>query len=413
MKGGENLKWYNRVKFAVKAAVSGWKNYTSTFDLSSWFGRRFWGIDNSKLATNETIFSVISRLANTLSSLPLKLYKDYDVVINQAADVVINIPNPNMAGFDLINKLEVSRNETGNGYAVIMRDIRMQPEQIVPIDSAYVTPFINTDDNNLWYEVRGTDGTYYFHNMNMFHVKHITGASRWVGINPLHVLKNTLDYDKAVQEFSLSEMQKKDSFILEYGANVDTDKRQRIIDDFRRFYQENGGILFQEPGVIVKDIERKYFASDTLASERITRSRVANVFNVPVSFLNDNEGQSYGSNEQLMIQFVNMTLLPIVRQYEAEMNRKLLTEQERKAGYYFKFNLGGLLRGDTAARTQFYQVMLRSGGMTPNEVRRLEDLPPKSGKAEELWISGDLYPIEMDPSQRKGNSNTNHTQSAQ
>lgn len=396
------MKWYGRFKHAVKAAITGWKNYTSTFDLSNWFGRRFWGIDNSKLATNETIFSVISRLANTLSSLPLKLYKDYDVVINQAADVVINNPNPNMSGFDLINKLEVSRNETGNGYAVIMRDIRLQPEQIVPIDSAYVTPFINTDDNNLWYEVRGTDGTYYFHNMNMLHVKHITGASRWVGINPLNVLKNTLDYDKAVQEFSLSEMQKKDSFILEYGANVDTDKRQRIIDDFRRFYQENGGILFQEPGVTVKDIERKYFASDTLASERITRSRVANVFNVPVSFLNDTEGQSYSSNEQMMIQFVQMTLTPIVRQYEQELNRKLLTPEERKAGYYFKFNLGGLLRGDTSARTQFYQAMLRSGVLSPDEVRRLEDVPPRGGAADQLWISGDLYPIDMDPRDRKG-----------
>lgn len=394
------MKWYSRLKNSIKAAVAGWKG--QTFDFSSWFGRRFWGIDNSKLATNETIFSVISRLANTLSSLPLKLHKDFDVVLNQAADVVINNPNPNMSGFELINKLEVSRNETGNGYAIIMRDIRMQPEALVPIDSAYVTPFINMDDNNLWYEVRGTDGTYYFHNMNMFHVKHITGVSRWKGISPIDVLKNTLEYDKAVQEFSLSEMQKKDSFILEYGANVDAEKRQRIIDDFRRFYQENGGILFQEPGVTVKDIERKYFASDTLASERITRSRVANVFNVPVSFLNDTEGQSYSSNEQMMIQFVQMTLTPIVRQYEHELNRKLLTVDERKAGFYFKFNLGGLLRGDTAARTQFYQVMLRSAGMKPDEVRQLEDLPPIGGNANKLWISGDLYPIDMDPTQRKG-----------
>lgn len=394
------MKWTSRFKGAVKGAVAGWKG--SLYNFSSWFGRKFWGIDNSKLATNETIFSVISRLANTLSSLPLKLYQNYDIVLNQAADVVINTPNPNMSGFDWINKIEVSRNETGNGYAVIMRDIRMQVESLVPIDSSYVTPFINTDDSNLWYEVRGMDGTYYFHNMNMFHVKHITGTSRWAGINPLDVLKNTLEYDKAVQEFSLSEMQKKDSFILTYGTNVDEEKRQEIINDFRRFYQENGGILFQEPGVTIDKIEKKYFASDTLASERITRSRVANVFNVPVLFLNETEGQSYGSNEQLMIQFVNMTVLPIVRQYEAEMNRKLLTDYDRKKGCYFKFNLGGLLRGDTAARTQFYQVMLRGGGMSPDEVRRLEDLPPKGGKAEQLWISGDLYPIEMDPTQRKG-----------
>nr|WP_324656202.1 hypothetical protein [Bacillus paranthracis] len=37
-----------------------------------------------------------------------------------------------------------------------------------------------------------------------------------------------------------------------------------------------------------------------------------------------------------MIQFVQMTLTPIVRQYEQEMNRKLLNKKERQEGHYFK-----------------------------------------------------------------------------
>lgn len=403
------MKWYNRLRASAKAAVAGWKG--SGFDFSSWMGRRFWGIDNSQIVTNETLFSVISRLANTLSSLPVKLYRDFDVITDhESADVVTNNPNENMSSFDLINKLEVSRNEKGNGYAVISRDIWMKVESIIPLDAVYVSPFINVDDQNLWYEVQGAENIYYIHNMNMIHVKHITGTSRLSGISPLDVLKNTLQYDKAVQEFSLSEMQKKDSFILKYGVNVDKEKRQRIIDDFKRFYQENGGILFQEPGVEVDNLERKYFASDTLASERITRSRVANVFNVPVSFLNDTEGQSYSSNEQMMIQFVQMTLTPIVRQYEQEFNRKLLTREDRKQGYYFKFPLGGLLRGDTAARTQLYQVLLRTSGITPDEVRMYEDLPPMGGNAAKLWISGDMYPTDMDPMLRKGVKTSDKTE---
>ncbi|MGF9978683.1 phage portal protein [Viridibacillus arvi] len=405
------MNWYQKFNVKAKAAIAGWKG--KTYDFSDWFGRTFWGVDNSQLVTNETIFSVISRLSNTLSALPLKLYNKYDLTVNQAADVLINEPNSNMSGFDLINKIEVSRNEKGNGYAIIQRDIRMQPETIIPLDASYVEEFLNNDDGELWYKIQANSGTIYVHNMNMLHVKHISGASRWRGINPIEVLKNTLKYDKAVQEFSLSEMEKKESFILEYGANVKDDIRQKIIDDFKRFYKENGGILFQEPGVNLKEIQRKYVASDTLASERITRSRVANVFNVPVSFLNDNEGASYGSNEQMMIQFVNMTLLPIVRQYEHEFNRKLLTKKDRQDGLYFKFNLGGLLRGDTAARTNFYQAMLRSGGMKPDEVRQLEDLPPIGGKANELWISGDLYPMEMDPTQRKTTSTKGGEQNGQ
>ncbi|WP_416729206.1 phage portal protein [Fictibacillus sp. JL2B1089] len=398
------MNFLSRIKFAFKAAVAGWSG--QGYDFTNWAGKTLWGIDNGKLVTNETIFSVISRLANTLSSLPIKLYKNYDLEMNQAADVVINNPNPNMTSFEIFNKVEVSRNETGNGYAIIRRDIRMQPEQLLPINSSNVTPFINNDDGELWYKVIGNGKDYYFHNMNMFHVKHISGAGRWKGINPLEVLRNTLDFDKSIQEFSLSEMQKKDSFILTYATNVDKEKRQQIVDDFKRFYTENGGILFREPGVTIDEIDRKYFASDIISSERITRSRVANVFNVPTSFLNEVEG-GFSSNEQLMIQFVQMSLTPTVRQYEQELNRKLLTPADRKAGFYFKFNMGGLLRGDTAARTNFYQAMLRSGAMDRDEVRRFEDLPPRGGQAAELWISGDMYPLEMDPTLRKGGDKSN------
>ncbi len=399
MKGGEILKWYKKIKSRTMAAYAAW--HGRTYDFSNWMGRVFWGIDNSKLATNETIFSIITRLSNTVASLPLKLYKEYDVKHNTASDTLINNPNDNMHGFDFINKMEVSRNETGNAYAVIFRDIRMQVEKLVPIDSNYVTPFLNTDDDNLWYEVIGVGGTYYFHNMNILHVKHITGASRWQGISPLDVLKNTLKYDKAVQEFSLNEMEKKESFKLTYAANVDAEKRQQVTENFREFYSENGGVLFQEPGVELDEIQRKYVASDTIKSEQITRTRVANVFNVPVSFLNDSEGQSYSSNEQMMIQFVQMALTPIVRQYEYEFNRKLLTEHERKQGFYFKFSLGGLLRGDTAARTNFYQSGIRTGYLKPDEVRRFEDLPPEGDNANKLWVSGDLYTIDTPVSERK------------
>lgn len=402
MKGGESLKLRDKFKISFKMAVDGWKG--KTYNFRNWFGKTFWGIDNSKLANNETIYSIITRLSNTLSSLSLRLYDGYDVTNNQASDLLTRNPNDNMHSFDFINKMEVSRNEKGNAYAAIMRDVRMQPTDLVPIDPAYVMPFINSDDDNLWYEVTGAGGTYYFHNMNILHVKHITGSPRWLGISPLDVLKNTLQYDKAIQEFSLEQMQKKESFKLTYGTNIDPEKKKQVVENFRQFYQENGGILFQEPGVEINEIERKQIASDLLKSEKITRTRVANVFNVPVSFLNDSEGQSYSSNEQLMIQFVQMCLTPIVKQYESEFDRKLLTETEKKRGYRFKFDLNELLQGDMAARTAYYKFAVRSAILTPDDIRKKEGEKPRGGKADELWLSGDLYPIDLPAEQRKSGS---------
>ena len=103
-----------------------------------------------------------------------------------------------------------------------------------------------------------------------------------------------------------------------------------------------------------------------------------------------------------MAQFVEMTLLPIVKQYESEFNRKLLTRSQRARGFYFKFNVNGLLRGDTAARTEFYQMMIRNGIATSNDLRKLEELPPTDNKnADQLWITGDLYPMDLDIQDRQ------------
>ena len=96
-----------------------------------------------------------------------------------------------------------------------------------------------------------------------------------------------------------------------------------------------------------------------------------------------------------MTQFVEMTLIPIIKQYEAEFNRKLLTQNQRARGYYFKFNINGLMRGDTASRTSFYAMMIRNGIATPNELRKLEDyygISFKSNSTSDNCVTLDYYP---------------------
>ena len=41
-------------------------------------------------------------------------------------------------------------------------------------------------------------------------------------------------------------------------------------------------------------------------------------------------------------------------------------------------------------------MMIRNGIASPNDLRKLEDLPPvKDDTANQLWITGDLYPIDF------------------
>lgn len=376
-----------------------------TFNFTDWFGKSLNGSKQHTLETNETVFSVITRLSNTLASLPLKELQKRKEVDNSVSNLLKHVPNENMTSYDFINRLETDRNTYGNGYAIIERGIYNAPKSLIPINPLDVEPMINRDDHTLWYHVTSAlfNLNVYVFNQDIIHVKHITGASRYAGISPLDVLKGALDFDNAVKEFSLGEMSRKDSFILKYGANVSEEKQQQVIDMFKKYYDSNAGVLFQEPGVEINSIDRNFVSADLKNEDDITDKRIANAFNVPLQFLNASSGGTFSSNEQLMTQFVQMTLTPIVRQYEQEFEKKLLTTEELTAGSYFKFNMNSLLRGDMQARANFYQIMRRNGVYTTNDILDLEDLPESSDEfADKLFVSGDLYPIDMDPTQRKG-----------
>lgn len=375
------------------------------FNFTDWFGKSLNGSKQHTLETNETVFSVITRLSNTLASLPLKELQKRKEVDNSVSNLLKHVPNENMTSYDFINRLETDRNTYGNGYAIIERGIYNAPKSLIPINPLDVEPMINRDDHTLWYHVTSAlfNLNVYVFNQDIIHVKHITGASRYAGISPLDVLKGALDFDNAVKEFSLGEMSRKDSFILKYGANVSEEKQQQVIDMFKKYYDSNAGVLFQEPGVEINSIDRNFVSADLKNEDDITDKRIANAFNVPLQFLNASSGGTFSSNEQLMTQFVQMTLTPIVRQYEQEFEKKLLTTEELTAGSYFKFNMNSLLRGDMQARANFYQIMRRNGVYTTNDILDLEDLPESSDEfADKLFVSGDLYPIDMDPIQRKG-----------
>lgn len=373
------------------------------FHFSNWADSNFWGSHSQVLRTNEEIFGVISRLANTLSSLPIHEYQNYSETSDEVSELLTGESNPSMSAFQLINQLEVSRNVDGNAYAWIERDNNGLPIHLWPIDPGTVTVKRNIEDNSIWYEVNSDEYHFLVFNTEIIHVKHITPLTGILGISPLDVLRDPLKFQKAVEDFSLNEMDKKDSYIIQYDRSVSPENREAMINDFRRMVSENGGAVVQEKGFQFDRFESRFQPGDLSTTNSITRSRVATAFNVPLSFLSETIEQGNGkSNEQIMAQFVEMTLLPIVKQYESEFNRKLLTRSQRARGFYFKFNVNGLLRGDTAARTEFYQMMIRNGIATSNDLRKLEELPPTDNKnADQLWITGDLYPMDLDIQDRQ------------
>lgn len=115
-----------------------------------------------------------------------------------------------------------------------------------------------------------------------------------------------------------------------------------------------------------------------------------------------NKDSNWGTGlEQKVLAFLTFTLSPWLKRIEQAINSSLIPPQDRDK-YYAEFSLEGLLRADSAARAAFFSVMVNNGIMTRDEVRRLENMPPKGGNADVLTVQSAMTPLDALGNQTDG-----------
>ena len=347
---------------------------------------------------NEAIYAAVSRIANTIATLPMHLYKGHDVAADHPLERLVALePNPNFTAFGFRQTMEVLRNTEGNAYALKVLDGLGQVKRLDILNPTRVTVMREPKTAETWYRVTMDDGEQMLlPGYMIINIKHLS-ANGEKGIRPIDVLRRSLDYDTQVKELALDQLDGVNSGIMLTVPNtgLDQDQKDELVDRFLETYEKSGrSVVVLEGGLTATHFQGQTVNSDVLDVERITRNRVATVYNLPAFFLGDYSGVSYSSTEQLMLTFLQMTILPIVRQWEEEFNRKLLTETERRQGYEFKFDISQFYRADMATMANRYQIGIRGGWMTPNEARRNESLPPNE-YGDQLMSSRDIIPLEI------------------
>lgn len=356
---------------------------------------------NNSLASNETIFSAISMLSGAIASLPIALKREA-LDVQPGEHTVANLlewgPCPNMSTFQFIRCMEVLRNSTGAGYAIKELTQRGSLYALWLMRTENVTPMIDRDSRELYYQVRdhlGSELAYLHHSM-VLAVNHISNDGI-NPINPIEVLRSTLDYDREVKEFSINQMQNglRANYAVTFPkGNLNKEQIERYDEMVKTF--KKSGILYLDAGKEIKELNGlSVIDPKVFEVENITIARVARVYNLPLDkFLP--EKTSYSSAEQSDLNYLRDTILPMARMYEQEFSRKLLTEQERAAGMKIKFSLNGFARADMKTRGDFYFKGVRSGWFCLDEIRDMEDRPPiPGGYGKEFFTSKDLVPIRI------------------
>ena len=347
---------------------------------------------------NEAIYAAVSRIANTVASMPMHFYKGYEIQTNHPMERLVSLePNPNFTAFGWRQTMEVLRNTEGNAYALRVLDKLGTVTRLDILNPARVQPRRDPTDGSIWYAITLDDGQpYLVPGFMVLSLKHMS-ANGIMGIRPIDVLRKSLDYDTQVKSLSLDQLDGVNNGIMLTVPNSGLTQEQKddVVDRFLETYEKSGrSVVILEGGLTATNFKGDAVDGHLLDVERITRNRVATVYNLPPHLLGDYSDTSFSTAEQQMQEFLQLTILPIAEQWEEEFNRKMLTPQDYAAGYRFRFDLSSLTKADQKSTAEMNQMAIRSSWRTPNEVRNAQGLP-SAPLGDELMCSRDLLPIRI------------------
>ncbi len=356
-----------------------------------------------------TVYACIKILAESLSKLPLKIYREDENGVNKAVKHYLYKllklrPNPYMSASDFAKCNETQRNIYGNAYVNIEMDEKGRIVGFWPIDASKVRIWIDdiglfSSKNHIWYEVDvGTERRKLMPN-ELLHFKSGVTLDGIVGVPPLDYLRATVENAAAagrfINNFYKQGLQVKG--IVQYVGDLNSEAQKKFREKFEEMssgLKNSHRIALMPIGYEFKPISLTMSDAQFLENTELTIRQIATAFGIKMHQLNDLSRATHTNVAEQQRQFYVDTLLPILTMYEQEMTYKLFLDSELDAGYYVKFNVDSMLRSDIKTRYEAYGIGIEKGFITPNEARALEERPPLPG-GDQLLFNGNVIPLTM------------------
>jgi HK97 family phage portal protein len=219
----------------------------------------------------------------------------------------------------------------------------------------------------------------------MLHIRGF-GGDGLTGASTLSVCADTFrgarNTDTLARQFFANGVQT--SGVLEFDHALDKEQRaelEQLLQDKFVGAVNSGRPMLLDNGLKWKALSINPEDAQLLDSRKFSGEEICRLFGVPPAMVGyGDKSSNWGTGKEVdVLGFEKFTLRKRLRRFERALTKQLLSRAERQAGVFIKFNIEGLLRGDSAGRAAFYQIMVRLGVMTRNEARQLENLPPIEG----------------------------------
>lgn len=347
-----------------------------------------------------TYFTCLKVLSESIGKLSINL-KDSDnnrIYAHDSLQMLKVRPNKFMTPTTFKALIEYHRNHSGNAYAYLQYEKNGKLEGIYPLESRNMQILIDNADifqrgNKMYYRYLApkTGKTYIFEDKEILHFKGGLSEDGLVGKSVRETLASTLKGVKVSQQYlnNLYEKGLTAKAILKYTGDFDSKKKAMLVNELANFATGNDsrGIIPIPLGMDLVPLDLKLTDSQFYELKKFTSLQIAAAFGVKPNHLNNYDKSSYANSEMQNLTFYIDTLLFILNQYEEEFNYKMLSEEERKKGLRFEFNVASILRGDLKTQAESITKYVTGSIYTINEARAYAGLP-KVEDGEKILVNG-------------------------
>lgn len=381
------------------------KNEYSIQELNAFFEGMSNTISNDKL-NSATYYACMDIRCKSLSKLPLKIYKSTDEGKEKATEfylyeLIKDRPNPYMSMHDFLYAVEFQKLEYGNAY-IAMTVKRGKIQALYPLDSSKMKMWIDDagiiDKNNaVWYEYSNKDGTKLkFKHDEIIHLKNFS-KDGITGTPIKKYLSEVIENEQYGNSFLNNHFKNglSGGAVLNYTSDLKDESVTKLREKFEQMTSgiKNAGRIMPVPiGFKLEPFNVNLVDAEFFKMQGLTVRHIANAFGVKLFQLNDLERSTYGNVETQNIAYYSETLQNTITQAEQEFDYKMLTKDQRRAGYFFKFNVDSILRSDFKTRMEGYATAIQNAIYSPAEVREKEDMMFVEG-SDKLVCNGNMIQL--------------------
>ncbi|MET4925472.1 phage portal protein [Streptomyces sp. PSRA5] len=337
------------------------------------------------------VWRSVTVIAGVSSALPLPTFKTG--TRTRTVNALLEDPHPELTPLEVWRLAYLYRVLWGNAYLQKMRAPSGQVKELWPISAnrVQVDRERPTEGNPTGKWFWATDDWGVTHRLTPRDILHIPGLGYdgLTGVSPVRLASQGIGLAQAAEKGAARLFGSGNMIggVLQTEQRLNPDQANALKERWRAKMSgvaNSHEVAVLDSGASFAPVAMPNTDAQFLESREFQNTEIARMFGVPLFLLMEtSKSTSWGTGlEQQATGWVKFDLAPTwLAPTEQRITKELLGKTE-----YAKYQVAGLLRGDSSARATFYRAMRDTGVMSANDIRELEDLPPIPGTAGDVYL---------------------------